>query len=430
MIELLFGVLGVVVGIIVGLLPGIGPASAMLLVYPFTSSIPLHSLFIFYFAMLLSTQYYGSISAIVYGIVGESSSVPATIYGHRMFSTGRGTDALLATANSGAIGSLFAIGVLWVTIFLLHDYFYLLFKNTVKVSIIVSAMAVVILSAKNKVLAAVALVIGAITAKVGFDPLSQSRFLTGGLEMLDGGLPTFPFLTGLMVLSSFGENKIELPLLQSTISLRDKFNALLSLSNKWSVFRGCVVGAAAGLIPGVGFVISSQLASTFERWFSAEDKPLLVAAETADKAASVTVLLPLILTGIPIITSEAMLVAAAESKGFVAGSSLLLEQCYPILLILMTITLINWVISGLLVQYVIAMFYAFHRWMYPLIIVASLSGVLYLAIQSNQLFLSVLTLLGSYGLAKIFRADEIRMIIVFSFFVTGSFFNDLYRFFI
>ena len=86
---------GILVGSMVGMLPGISPALVLIAITPLISHFDLVTLFIFYSCLISSSQYFGSVSAVVYGVAGEISSAPAAENGHILFRQGKGAYALL-----------------------------------------------------------------------------------------------------------------------------------------------------------------------------------------------------------------------------------------------------------------------------------------------------------------------------------------------
>ena len=54
-------------------------------------------------------QYYGSISSIIFGVMGEPTSQPAVDNGHELFRRGLGDKTLATTATSSFIASLFGV---------------------------------------------------------------------------------------------------------------------------------------------------------------------------------------------------------------------------------------------------------------------------------------------------------------------------------
>ena len=80
-VELFAIVIGMLLGMFMGLLPGIGAAGLMLMLYPLLLLPPVDIwvLMCIYIGITNSGQYYGSVSACVFGVLGEPSSLPAPI---------------------------------------------------------------------------------------------------------------------------------------------------------------------------------------------------------------------------------------------------------------------------------------------------------------------------------------------------------------
>ena len=53
--------LGVALGVLAGLIPGVGVFTTLLLFYPFVYDLSVPDLFVFYIALLSTTQYIGSV---------------------------------------------------------------------------------------------------------------------------------------------------------------------------------------------------------------------------------------------------------------------------------------------------------------------------------------------------------------------------------
>ena len=97
---------------IAGLLPGIGVFAAVAILYPVILDWPPAAVILFYFALVSSSQYFGSITAIYLGIGGESSSFPAVIEGYSLSSMGRGSEALWLTGAGSFVGTMAGLGFL------------------------------------------------------------------------------------------------------------------------------------------------------------------------------------------------------------------------------------------------------------------------------------------------------------------------------
>jgi TctA family transporter len=86
------------------------------------------------------------------------------------------------------------------------------------------------------------------------------------------------------------------------------------------MLRGSVVGSVSGLIPGIGTSISSQLSYFFESKFSRSNIARIISAESANNSAVLTSLIPLLLFGLPILASEALILDLLSFKGVGVGS--------------------------------------------------------------------------------------------------------------
>ena len=109
-------IIGMVIGMIVGLLPGLGIGTATLLMLPVLSQIEPMSALFFFVAMLVVSQYFGSITALIYGVPGELSSYP--MINERANLLGQVNQVLYQTAMGSLVGGLSAAVLLVCLIFL------------------------------------------------------------------------------------------------------------------------------------------------------------------------------------------------------------------------------------------------------------------------------------------------------------------------
>ena len=92
--DTLFVVLGTLLGFVSGLVPGVGNTIMIIASYPLLKDASLLQMLLYYLAIISSSQFSGSVVATVFGIPGESSSLPAVIEGNRMFRRGVGNFAI------------------------------------------------------------------------------------------------------------------------------------------------------------------------------------------------------------------------------------------------------------------------------------------------------------------------------------------------
>lgn len=431
--EIFFvGLLGLLAGAIAGLLPGIGPSSLMLAVFPFLYRFNLAEIFTFYFAMMTSTQYYGSVIAIACGVPGEISSMPAVKYGHPLFREGHGSQALMQTATGSFIGSLIAIVLLGIV---LHYSFIFsfFFKNSVKVLFVLSAITIMIALSPSRWVSFTMAVLGFVVGKIGYDSMWGGRILTLNIAGLDAGIPFYPLFMGFIVvpiLWHYTKNPIRIEFDVSRVRLNNRFKYLTDRTYIKSMVRGSIIGFIVGLIPGASYTVSSNLASTIENKMNNDAMANIVSAETANNAGSISVLLPLLMFAIPIVPSEALVLSVAQMKGFSSNSIMFMTYFWYIILGLVVINFVNWLLSGVLIGYILRFNAYLSKSIY--IIALSASGVIlcYSAYMDHQIELNAVVFVLALFAAKMVKSLDSRFIFIFAFFLSDLILDEVYRFYV
>ena len=134
------------------------------------------------------------------------------------------------------------------------------------------------------------------------------------------------------------------------------------LANWITVIRSTIVGFFAGFTPGVSTTISANLSYVLEKFiqkrkklYKEGDYRSLVAAETANNAGAFSCLLPLLILGIPIVPSEALLYEIASAKGFIFGQNFTLETFKFLAIVLVIVNFIALCIAWPFAKYVCLM---------------------------------------------------------------------------
>jgi putative tricarboxylic transport membrane protein len=112
MIEIFFiAVLGSLVGLAIGIVPGIGTTFVMIATYGILNTLDPSQIIAFYVAVTMSSQFAGSVSALIFGFPGEVTSQPAISERHDLQLNGQIGTAVQHTALSSLIAVCFALGV-------------------------------------------------------------------------------------------------------------------------------------------------------------------------------------------------------------------------------------------------------------------------------------------------------------------------------
>lgn len=313
---------GLLYGIMVGSAPGLGVLGAILLVMPIMEHFSSLQVLLFYASLTSTVQYIGSVVAIYFGVPGENTSLIASKLGHNM--AGRHpillNDLIAGTALGSFIAAMMGLIIMSMVLITATDITWMS-GIFVKVFLLLLVLTVLLRYRQQKIHINFLLVaLGFFLGSLGLGPISMFNW-TFGQDWLIPGVNQFLLILMLFVFPNFYwtwvgyTNSVSLNSSGGKIILRTS-----AVFNRWkSIFRGSVLGAVAGLIPGVGTNVSSQLAFDVETKMSKKPIQQLLAAESANNAAALTVLLPLIVLGMPIIASEALILDVVTFKGTVIG---------------------------------------------------------------------------------------------------------------
>ena len=123
--DTLFVVLGTLLGFISGFVPGVGNTIMIVMSYPLLKDASMLQMLLYYLAVISSSQFSGSIVATVFGVPGESSSLPAVVEGNRMFNRGVGNFAISNAALGSVLGSFVAL----ISVYMVMPFAIDLIKN-------------------------------------------------------------------------------------------------------------------------------------------------------------------------------------------------------------------------------------------------------------------------------------------------------------
>ena len=334
-INLGFCFLGVMLGTAIGVLPGIGPIATIAVLLPITYGAPPLGALIMLAGIYYGAQYGGSTTAILVNLPGESSSVVTCLDGYQMAKRGRAGAAL----SIAAVGSFVAgcVGTLVLAAFApplaaIGDRF----VSPEYCSLMLFGLVAAVVLAHGSVAKAVGMVfLGLLLGIVGTDVQSGVLRYTFGIGILYDGVDFIPVAMGL-----FGISEIMRNLDRSAIE-RDVRHAVGSLwpnreefQKAWpAVLRGTGLGAALGILPGGGAVLSSFAAYVLEKRISRTPERFgqgavegVAGPESANNAAAQTSFVPLLTLGIPSNPVMALMMGAMVIQGIAPGTAVITER--------------------------------------------------------------------------------------------------------
>lgn len=346
MIEIFFiAVLGSLVGLAIGIVPGIGTTFVMIATYGILNTLDPSQIIAFYVAVTMSSQFAGSVSALIFGFPGEVTSQPAISERHDLQLNGQIGTAVQHTALSSLIAVCFALGVTMLLWKWLPSFVYVL-RTEVKLLLLCLILGIIGTSGRNTVRTNyIMVVVGILIGLVGFNYQGQ-LILTFDQWWLSSGIPITVLLLGFIAVPSM----LNFP--------KVEFNAesieIKPHSIAWaSITRGSVIGSFVGLVPVIGNMISSNFA-----WLVEKSKKSTTAlqrvssAEAANNSGNVMVLLPLLMFGLPIVGSEMILYSLISAKGW-THVNLTITVLWQIYVAAIVSSLIGWALCGPVVKHLI-----------------------------------------------------------------------------
>ena len=318
-------------GILAGLLPGIGSTVTIAIFFPLLLYFDPVFLIIAFACHYSMSQYIGSVPAITLGIPGETTSLPAVTEGIVLRRENKYNQAIAFTAIGSLVGSVLCLLFVYLTI----DYIYdlaVIYKTSVQSTLLLLVVLLLIFVGGNSWFVNILMILGgAFLGAIGSHEGPTYTFLTFDNADLMMGLPLFPVLIALFVIPSIYQSLISYKQSSGDIP---KFTPRLRyfidfFKYSTSSLRGTIFGFIGGFCPGLTNIFSTQISYFLEKIISKKDSlRSLISAETANNAGSISALLPLIVLGLPISSSEALILALLELKSF----ELSLANFVPILL--------------------------------------------------------------------------------------------------
>ena len=408
--------LGIIAGVLFGIIPGAGAFLAVAVFYPFLALVSPFEILLFYVALIITSNYTNSVTGILYGIPGDAAAVTTARHGHKMFLEGKGHYAVSSNAVSSTLGSIFAIGIFLLFLSNIFDLFKF-YNSTLQVAIIFFAVVcLVVLSEQAKWKSISLFLVGGALAKIGFDNLTYETWGTFGIDYLTLGVPFSAVMIGLYIIPEILKFKDKEFEESEKIS---KFG--YDIKTVPSTMIGAFVGFWSGLIPGVTNILGSYLSASMVK----SDVNKIAAAESANNSGALSSLLPLIILGIPIVSSEVLIYYLVLSRGFkfdIDNLHVFTSILYYIPFVLITCLLLSWLCFNQLGM--IAKLIKKYKYFFTIGIVVFISAMSIYIYPIKEWMVISLLILSAVGYL-IRKWDTFP--VLYGFFLTDLFWNNLMR---
>ena len=180
-----------------------------------------------------------------------------------------------------------------------------------------------------------------------------------------------------------------------------------------------VVGFFTGMIPGLTTILSSTLSYNIMCYFTKDPVKRIVASETGNNAGAFSCLLPLMVFGIPITSSEALLLYFMEQNGF-SNSTVDLGQLMTHLVAnFMIVNVIGLVLAWPLSTCVKYFYRIDMRYVFSMVLIVITVAIMYSAWESYSIlyYLSLIVILAPIGIAL----KNLQMMpLVFAFLISDT----------
>ena len=399
--------LGGVLGTIVGMLPGLGPAAGVAILLPLTFSMGAVPALITVAGVYYGAMYGGSRSSILINTPGDGAAIAAMWDGYPMAQQGKAEAALAISAIASFIGGTIAT-VFMVFLSIPVSKFALKFGPAEYFLLFVFALTATAVMEKQRLKGFVMMILGLMISTVGLDPQSGVRRFTFDLLSLQGGIN---FLIVIIAIFAFGEVLRSFENIgEGKKQIQKKFGRIWITKEDWAlsqgaIFRSAPLGFLIGVLPGAGGTVASIMAYNTQKSLSKQPQKFgkgaidgVAAPESANNAASVGAMIPMLTLGVPGSGTTAVMLGALTILGMQPGPLLFQNQSTIVWGLIASmfvgnviLALINIPLAGLLVRVLSVP----PKILYPIVLAFTFLGAY--AINSSTSDFFVLLIFGFIG---------------------------------
>ena len=404
------------IGLLVGLMPALGATLLLILMYPWLVQFDVATIIMFYAIVVGARDFSGSVSALNFGLLGEVTSVPILKERNIIVNDHKNLNALRNTMLGSLFGVAFGMMVLWISVAQAKHYPWLLRSDVIATMLAIAVMFLSVWKGNKVWINCLLMLFGFFLGKVGFDAATNTDFMVFGNMYLSGGIPVYPVLFGLYAMPMLYE-----VVTQSKPEYLDVSNQKITSPIKFStMIRAGSIGSICGLIPFVGSTISSQLAYNIEHKFYPKENSehalaRISAAETSNNAGQVTMLIPLLVLGIAVQSSEVVLINIASQVGWDVDTLV----THSFMLKLMAALVIGALVSGImcynLVIHLTKFFVKYFGWLLAALSTLFVVNRLHIGSMADQLYYYAIVFVISLALGLLsrkFKIDHVPTILI------------------
>jgi putative tricarboxylic transport membrane protein len=342
--------IGVLIGFVTGVIPGVGTITAFVVLLPFTIGMDSVDAILLFAAVTGTSQFAGSLPAILLNTPGTTSNACTTLDGFPMNLRGESSRAIGISAASAMAGTVGGALLILVLLPVARPLILAVGPAELFWIAVIGIFLVAIAARENLLRGLISASFGFFLSLVGFSGLYAQERLTMGSVYLWDGVPLVPLTVGLFALMEAvrllshsiapGDGERD-PALETGV--RPDEHWFTGFSRGWLdvlrrpalAIRSVGIGAAVGLVPGAGgpianylsYVVAKQRSRTPEE-FGRGSIEGLIASEVANDAKDGGAILPTMAFGIPGSPEMAILLGMLLIHGLTPGPLLFRNELH------------------------------------------------------------------------------------------------------
>ncbi len=328
-INILWVTIGGILGTVIGMLPGIGPATGVAILLPLTFTMGPVGALITMAGVYYGAMFGGSRSSILINTPGDGAAIASCFDGYPMAMNGRAEAALAISAIASFIGGMIATVVMIFTAVPMSKLAILFGPAEYFILMVFALSATAAMSKGAMIKGFISMIFGLMISTIGLDALSGIPRFTFGIMELQSGVDFLIIIIGIYALGEvFKSFKM---IHEGTRKMQTKFGKIWISREDWKrswkpILRSMPIGFLVGALPGTGATVASIMSYNNEKSLSKHPEEFgkgaiegLAAPESANNAASVGALIPMLTLGIPGSGTTAVMMGALIMLGLQPG---------------------------------------------------------------------------------------------------------------
>lgn len=326
---------GVFIGLIAGATPGISGTMMVAILLPLTFGLGPLTALVLMTAIYATAVFSGSITAVLFRTPGAPEAAATVFDGYEMTKQGKPHEALGHAMFASFLGGTFGAIVFMLAAPQLARVALKFGSPEIFALILFTMVAVASIGGGNQLKGLLCAFFGLFLATVGMDVITGTYRYTFGVPILAAGVSFIPAILGLFAVSE------ALRMVQGAVSETRAIKKVTTVLPRPRMMKRLLptylrsgpLGVFIGALPGVGATTASFVSYATATRFSKEPEKFgtgipegIAAPETANNAAAMGAMVPMLSLGIPGSATTAVMLAAIILHGLRPGPFLFIRE--------------------------------------------------------------------------------------------------------